>query len=90
MTANSQDIREYLLEKAPVNVTYSMAFEEQEARVLMGLTLAEYHALPGVPEWVDPDNPTLSKADVVAFYRLHSRIGVVQEDAAAKKAKRKR
>lgn len=78
---------QYPLERPPINVTYTLAFEEYQAWVAMGLTLDEYNALPGTPDWADADHP-LSKCDVIAWYRLSGRIRVVMEDAAAKKSKR--
>jgi hypothetical protein len=71
-----------------VNVTYSLHFEELQALTAMGLTWEEYNALPGTPDWIDPANPTLSKCDVLAWYRLSGRVGAVMSAAAAKKAKR--
>ncbi len=77
------------MERSALNVTYSLAFEEVQARVEMGLTPEQYEALPGTPAWVDPDNPTLSKCDVLAWYRLSKLIPAVMQAAEAKKAKRR-
>jgi len=60
-----------------------------EAQAAMGLTLGEYDALPGTPDWVDLDNPTLSKCEVIAWYRLSRRIPALMAEAANKKAKRR-
>lgn len=71
-------------------MTYSLAFEELQALTAMGMTLADYEALPGTPDWINPAHPTLCKSDVIAWYRLSGRIPAVQQTAAAKKTKGKR
>lgn len=79
---------QYPLERPPIQVTYSLAYEEYQAWVSMGLTLDEYNALPGTPDWVTVEQP-LSKCDVIAWYRLSGRINAVMSEAAAKKSKRR-
>lgn len=78
---------QYPLERPPINVTYSLAFEEYQSWVAMGLTLDEYNSLPGTPDWTDESHP-LSKCDVIAWYRLSRRIDAVMSEAAAKRKKR--
>lgn len=62
----------------------------QTARVDMGLSLAEFDALPGNGCWVDMDNPTLSKADVLMIYRRSRAIPAVMNDAQNRESTKKR
>lgn len=82
-------LQQFPMQRAPINITYSLQFEEIEARTAMGLSMVEYEALPGSPVWIPVDNPSLSKADVIAWYRLSRLIPAVAQEAAAKKAKRR-
>jgi hypothetical protein len=86
--AGGYDIRQYHLDAPAVRVSYSLAFEEMEARVAAGLSAEQYDALPGSPLWVDPANPTQSKCEIVAWYRLSRLIPVIQSEAEMKKRKR--
>ena len=45
-----------------------------------------YEVLPGNPQWVNPNMPTLSKAHVVAWYRVSKAIPAVNDDIAGRKA----
>lgn len=87
---NGYPIDDYTYLKAPASVTYTLEYEMQAARVEMGLTLAEFDALPGNPCWVDVDNPTLSKSDILIIYRRNKAIPSVMSDAQARDAQRKR
>lgn len=64
-----------------------MDFEEHEARIFAGLGVTEYETLPGDPVWCDDTYP-MSKAEVIALYRLHNLIDAVRNDAAVKKGGR--
>lgn len=66
-----------------------MAFEEESARIAAGLTREEYDALPGTPDWVDPNSPSRSQCDIVAHFRLDNLLRAVMDDASARKARRK-
>jgi hypothetical protein len=65
----------------------SPEFEEAEARVFAGVSLAEFDAMPGVPDWCNEDRP-ISKSDVVAHYRLHMLIDAVRDDITVRKMRR--
>lgn len=54
--------------------------EERLAAKHAGYTWKEYQELPGAGWWVDPANPTDSKADVLAVYRMDSWIKAVAND----------
>lgn len=73
------------LERPPVDVRHGLAFEEHNARKTMGLTLTEYEALPGTPDWIIEDGPQLSKCHVIAWSRLSNRIELVFTEASKKK-----
>lgn len=65
--------------RAPPRVSYTRAFEEIEAYTAMGLTAAEYHRLPGTPEWADEDSGGLSKCDVVTWFNYHSALAKLSQ-----------
>jgi len=88
--ANGYPIGDHSYLKSPLTVTYSAAFEREEARIAAGLTREQFEALPGDPQWVDPNNPTLSKAEVLVYYRMHNVIRSVAEDVRAREMNRKR
>lgn len=83
-TINQNDIMRYPLKKAPATITYSIDFEEHEARIHAGLSLKEYNDLPGDPAWCTEQFP-VSKAEILVSFRLHYQILAVQDDIAAKK-----
>ena len=87
---NGAPIRGYVYQKAPVTVTYSLQFEQSEARAEAGLSIEEYAALPGNPCWVDPENPTVTKAEIIMWYRMHRAIPAVANDAQARAMQQKR
>lgn len=62
----------------------------QTARVEMGLSMAEFDTLPGNGCWVDMNNPTLSKADVLMIYRRNRAIPAVMADAQNREMSKKR
>jgi hypothetical protein len=87
---NGYPIDEYTYQKAPAAVTYTLEFEMQTARVEMGLSMQEFDALPGNTCWVDMDNPTLSKSDVLMIYRRNRAIPAVMSDAQSREMQKKR
>lgn len=90
MQVNGYPIDEYTYLRAPASVTYTLEFEMQTARVEMGLSIAEFDALPGNPCWVSWENPTLSKADVLMIYRRNRAIPAVMADAQNREMSKKR
>lgn len=67
-----------MIDPEKVAITTSVMFEEHEARITFGMSLEEYEKLPGTPEWIIEGGPQYSKCHVIAWYRLHNRIGLVQ------------
>lgn len=61
--------------------------EEERAARHAGYTWEQYQRLPGAEWWVDPQNPTSSKAMVIAVYRLDNLIQAVQSDPPPPKGK---
>jgi len=58
---------------------YNMEYELQEAAIKRGLSQIELEALPGDPIWL-ANGQTLSKADLIVWYRLHKQIDQVDQD----------
>lgn len=84
--ANGLPIENYAFKNPPsVNISYAQLFDEHQARIWAGLSLEEYHALPGAPRWVDPETGGMSKAEVLMLYRMHHRIHSVSQDAQTKR-----
>ena len=54
----------------------------------MGISYEAYQALPGTRRWIDPEAPSLCKADVIALYRLHNLVEAVAADAQVKKPRK--
>jgi hypothetical protein len=57
----------------PPHVSFTRTYEEIDAYTAMGLTAAEYHALPGTPEWADEESGGMSKCDVI-IWRQYNRV----------------
>lgn len=85
--ARGEDIEQYRLETPPIDIIHRGAFEELEARTIAGLSQAEYDSLPGTPDWLTDNGPTISKSHVVAYARLKRRIEAVYMDATQKQSK---
>lgn len=66
-----------------------MAYEEEQARIYAGMSITEYDALPGTPQWIDPEKGGRSKSDLVMLYRMSNYIPAVAHDAAAREMERK-
>lgn len=45
--------------------------------------MSEFNALPGIDDYIDPENPTESKSGVVARYRINQLLDAVSEDIKA-------
>lgn len=89
VTVNKIDIHQYVLPHDPVVIDFDLALEEHQARIFMGLSIAEYNDMPGVPGYCDENQP-VSKCHVLAMYRLTRLIGAVRDDVNAKAAKKRR
>lgn len=85
VTTNGTDARQYVFKsKSPKKIALSMALEYQLARQWFGLSAAEFDLLPGNPEWA---NGSLSKADVLAAYRMYRLMDAISQDVSIKRHK---
>ena len=84
--AGMTPIHEYRFSRPPIEVTYSLEFELERARLDYGLTKSEYDVLPGTRAWMT-ETDTLCKCDVLAVFRINQLIPLVFADAAARRAK---
>ena len=82
----STPVHQYRLSSTPTQVTYSLDFELERARLEYGLTKMEFESLPGTREWVTEDQP-LCKCDVLAVYRINQLLPVVFADMAQRRAR---
>jgi len=87
---NGAPIDDYHLKPAPATITYTLEFEEAQARAAAGVSYDEYQALPGTPMWIDRDNPVWSKCHYLIWYRRSQQIPAVSSDAHARSLERKR
>lgn len=79
-------IEAYQFKNPPaIKISHAQTFENHEARIWAGVSLDEWHRLPGAPRWVTPETGSWSKCEVVMLYRMHHRIAAVAEDAQTKK-----
>lgn len=84
MKANGEPIRDYHFRPAAATITYTMAYEQEQARIYAGMSVAEYDALPGTSAWIDPEIGGRSKSDLVMLYRMSNTIPAVANDAATR------
>lgn len=86
--ANGEPIDQYTLTPGPVKITYSLAFEEEQARISEGLSFEDYEVLPGTPRWILEDGPQRSKCHVLMRYRISLQIPAVSNEAQEQERKR--
>ena len=85
VTANGAPIDDYNFRPTAATISYTLAFEQEQARVYAGMSAAEYDALPGTPMWIDPEKGGRSKCHVLVLYRMSQYIPAVGQDAQARK-----
>ena len=61
--------------------------EERLAAQWSGYTWEQYLVLPGADRWIDPENPSDSKAMVLATFRKYGQIESVRNDYPSPKNK---
>lgn len=81
MTANGSPIDDYALKPTAATITYTMAFEQEQARIWAGMSYEAYDALPGTPMWLDPLKGGRSKCHIIMVYRMQQYIPAVAQDA---------
>lgn len=82
------DVRQYVAKPGLATFVYNLEYELQEAAIARGLTQSELDAMPGDPIWL-VDDQTLSKADLIAWYRLHLKIESTNQDIQRRDLDRK-
>lgn len=86
--ANGAPISEYRFRPAAATISFTLAYEEEQARIYAGMSTAEYDGLPGTPMWVDPESGGRCKSDVLILYRMQQYIPAVANDAHAQQLER--
>ena len=90
MKVNGQPIEGYHFEKSGATITYTLEYEMMEARVAAGIDAQEWDKMPGTPQWVNPDDPTTNKCEIIMWWRASQRIPAVSTDISNRALKRKR
>lgn len=88
MKLNGEPIDQYHYQSSPATITYTMAYEEEQARIYAGMSILEYDALPGTPQWIDPEVGGRSKSDLVIIYRMSKNIPAAVADIQAREMQR--
>ena len=83
------DLDTYRFERPPIDITYSLAFQEQEARIAAGISGEDWLKMPGTPQWCTLETG-YSKSHILIWHRMSLKIPAAQQDAAMQKLKRKR
>ena len=73
------DVRRYVSKPGIASFSYNILYELQEAALARGISEVELAAMPGVRLWLI-DNQTMSKCDLIAWFRLHQQISTVSQD----------
>lgn len=63
------------------SISYSLDYELEQARIYAGLPIAEWDALPGTPDWIDPERPSRTKSHLLVLYRMSNVIPAAAQDA---------
>ena len=66
-----------------------MEYECESARIHAGMSIAEWDALPGTRQWLDPETGGRSKCDLLILYRMSNFIPAASNDAQAREVERK-
>lgn len=88
VTADGRPIQDYYIKPGPVHITHSLEYEKVMARAMVGLSIAEFEALPGNPEWCLPGQ-NLSKCHVLMAYRMNKWIEAAGNEGQRRDMERK-
>lgn len=80
---------DYAFRPMAASITYTMAFEEEQARLHAGISISEWDNLPGTRTWLDPEVGGRSKCDLIMLYRMSNWIPAAAQDASARDMERK-
>lgn len=81
-------ISDYRYRPQVATITYTLAYELEQARLFAGLTASEFDRMPGTPEWCTEATGWRSKCHILMLYRMSNNIPAVAQDAAAKDMER--
>lgn len=73
------DVRNHISKPGIASFSYNILYELQEAAIARGISEEELAAMPGIRLWLI-DNQTMSKCDLIAWFRLHQQIAHVSQD----------
>lgn len=85
---NGSPIGDYNFRPSVATITYTLAYEQEQSRIYAGMSTVEYDALPGTPQWINPETGGRSKCDILILYRMSNAIPAAASDAAAKEMER--
>lgn len=88
MTANGSPIEDYHFRPSAATITYTLAYEEEQARIYSGMSTSEYDSLPGTPMWINPAIGGRSKCHILVLFRMSNTIPAVANDAASREMER--
>ncbi|MDX2138335.1 MAG: hypothetical protein SF123_09600 [Chloroflexota bacterium] len=84
-TINGYSVFDHAFFETPTPIHTTWLLQQLEAAAALGIDISDYAELPGDPRWVDPGNPTLSKAEVVAVYSVRNQLAAVTADLQQRK-----
>ena len=88
MRVDGSPIDDYQFRPQVATITYTLAYELEQARLFAGLTMKEFDLMPGTPEWCTAQTGWRSKCHILTLYRMSNNIPAVAQDAAAKDMER--
>lgn len=88
MTVNGEPIDDYHYRPAAATIYYTLEYEMEQARIYAGLSMSEWDALPGTPEWIDSERHSRSKSHILVLYRMSNAIPAAANDAATRQMER--
>lgn len=88
MTANGDPIGDYSFRPSLATITYTLAYEEEQARIYAGMSTTEYDGLSGIPVWINPKTSGRSKCHIIVLFRMSNAIPAVAQDAVSRDMER--
>jgi hypothetical protein len=88
VTVNGNPIDDYTFKPAAATITYTLDYEQEQARIYAGMSIAEWDVLPGTQMWIDPEQGGRSKCDLIVLYRMSNEIPAAANDAQIRKQER--
>lgn len=85
---NGSPANSYQFRPAAANITYSVQYDYEQARIYAGMSITEWDALPGTRQWI-PDSGGRCKCDLIILYRMSQFIPAAANDAQGREMERK-